>query len=87
MKKLTFILTLLVSTVMFSSPSDAEPDSEHVFTFYRNSHGNPAMRIHVATFDAGRKDFNEWHCNKVIKYFRSDDHKTAMDAIVGELMG
>jgi len=64
---------------MFSTPSYAEPDSEHVFTFYRNSHGNPAMRIHVATFDAGRKDFNEWHCKKATQHFNSDAKSRGSD--------
>ena len=73
MKNLTLIFTLLVSSVLFSSPPYAEPASERVFTLYRNNHNNPAIRVHVATFDTkNSKEYNKLHCNKAVKYFRSD---------------
>ena len=80
MKNLLLIFTLLVLTVFFSSPSYAEPDSECVFTLYRNNHNNPAARVHVATFDTkNSKEYNKLHCNKAVKYFRSDAKSQGSD--------
>ena len=80
MKNLLIIFTLLVSTVFLSSPCYAEPDSERVFALYRNNHLDPSIRVHVATFDAQNRDFNEWYCKKAIKYFRADAKSRGSDA-------
>ena len=52
---------------------------EHVFTLYRNNHLDPSIRVHVATFDAGRREFNEFYCNNAKKYFRSDAKSRGSD--------
>ena len=79
MKTLLIIFTL-VFTVMFSSSSFADVSSVSVFTLYRNNHSNPAARVHIATFDTKNGgQYNELHCNKAVKYFRSDAKSRGSD--------
>ena len=91
MRKLTATLCLSIAVLLgsagvsWSGEQRSEKTNknnvaaERVFSLYRNNHASPSVRVHVATFDAGPKEFNEWHCNKAVKYFRSDAKSQGSD--------
>jgi hypothetical protein len=54
--------------------------AESVFTLYRNNHNDPSLRVHVATFDTRNSgEHNKLHCDKAVKYFRSDAKSRGSD--------
>lgn len=71
-------LALLLIT--YATTMVAQPDNEDIYTLYRNSAVDEAVRIHVATFDVddGPKTHlrNMTNCMVVQKLFQDQPHET-----------
>ena len=75
MLRVEVLLLILTSMVVV-----AQPDNEEIYTLYRNSAVDEAVRIHVATFDVddGPKTHlrNMTNCMVVQKLFQDQPHET-----------
>jgi hypothetical protein len=63
-----------VLTPAVSGALPATAGEDDVYTLYRNSVLDPAMRIHVATFDTGDgREYNDENCNLAADLFQHQD--------------
>jgi hypothetical protein len=60
---LVWIISLTISLFLLQSVPAASQSNDSVFTLYRNSAIDAAMRLHVATFDAKETEsYNRENC-------------------------
>jgi hypothetical protein len=65
-------LAVLLGCCVAASASQPGADEAAVFTLYRNSAVNNALRMHVATFDAADgKAYNQAYCGQAAELFEN----------------
>jgi hypothetical protein len=63
----------IITRVLVVTPAMAASDGE-TYTLYRNSVTDPAMRVHIATFDTNEgKDYNAENCAVAADLFQRQD--------------
>lgn len=70
-RKAAGIALLLATLLAGCSPSGSK------FTLYRSSPTDPAMRVHIATFDAAEGEkYNAFNCNWAVDLFSEKAHES-----------
>ncbi len=61
---------IAIACLGFAALSASAQGNSSIYTLYRNSLMDPAMRIHIATFDAGDgREYNAENCNLTADFF------------------